>query len=420
MSEQSVTTLKCLVLDDSVIYAEAIKQMLEHEPGIELHNSHTGFGEGLRAARKLHPDVVLIAGDTPGVASMVEAFDSALPEAPVIVLFDAEEPQLARECILAGAQMCMYNLEDREELIGAIRRLVTREKRRRQVFLARASNEEKKLARIIAFHGAKGGAGTTTLAVNAAVALAQMTKKRVVLVDAALQAGDVGVLLDIDHSANVADLLSHMKELDYDLMKDVMAHHESGVQVLLAPTDIERAELISSEQFNKIISVLRKSADYIIIDTSPALDTISMAALDTADQIVLVTMPEVTALRNTARFMQLAAKLGYPAEKLFLLLNRAGSKGGVRSEDIKEHLKHDIGMQIASAGKTLVAAGNQGIPAAMGKGRFGPAKSFRQLAMILDMGERESKRQQRARRAAWLTMGRNAAKGKAEQPAPGR
>ncbi len=420
MSEQSVTSLKCLVLDDSVIYAEAIKQMLVHEPGMELHNSHTGFGEGLRAARKLRPDVILIAGDTPGVASTVEALDNASPDAPIIVLFDADEPQLARECILAGAQLCLYNLEDREELITAIRRLVTREKRRRQVLMARASSEENRLARIIAFHGSKGGVGTTTLAVNAAVALAQLSKKRVALVDGSMQAGDVGVLLDINHMGSITDLIPHMKDLDYDLMKDVMARHESGVQVLLAPADIERAELVSTEQFNKVLRLLRKHVDYIIIDTPPSLDTISMAALDTADQIVLVTMPEVTALRNTARFMQLAAKLGYPAEKLFLLLNRAGSKGGVSCEDIKQHLKHEIGLQIRSAGRALVAAGNKGIPAAMSKGRMGPAKSFRQLAMILDMGERESKRQQRARRAAWLTMGRNSAKGKAEQPAPGR
>ncbi len=413
MSEHTLTSLKCLLLDDSVIYAEAVSRMLANEPSIELHSAHAGFGDGVRAARKLHPDVILVGGDTPDVASIVEALDTALPEAPVIVLFTSEEPELGRECVLAGAQLCLYRLDDQEELIASMRRLVARERRRRQQVLATATSE-KKPARVIAFHGAKGGSGTTTITINAAVALATLSKKRVIVIDASVQSGDVGVLLDIDHAATMIDLLPHMKDLDYDLIRDVMATHESGVQVLLAPTDLERAELVTNEHFSKILGVLRKNADYVLIDTPPVLDTVSMTALDAADQVVLVATPEVPALRNTARFMQLAAKLGYPSEKLFLLLNRAGSKGAVRNEDIKTHLKHEIGLQIPSVGSSLVQAGNKGVPVALNRKRFGPAKAFRQLAVILDSGERAAKQKQRDRKAGWLKLSRSSAKSKAD------
>lgn len=410
MSEQSIISIKCLVLDDSVIYADAIEQVLVREPGMEVAKSHTGFGEGLRAARKLHPDVILVAGDTPGVGSLVESLDEAVPQAPVIVVFAGDEPELARECVLAGAQLCLYGLEDQEQLIASVHRLVARERRRRTEIVAQAAGGQQKLARVIAFHAAKGGSGTTTMLVNSAVALASHTKKRVVVVDAAMQSSDVGVFMDINHSASITDLLPHMKELDSDLVTEILATHESGVQVLLAPAELERAELLTAEQFGKILGVLRKSADYILIDTPPVLDAVSMVALDAADQIVLVSTPEVAALRNTARFMQLGSKLGYPPEKLFLLLNRAGSKGGIRKDDLQQHLKQAVGLQVRSAGRQFVNAANKGAPLASGKGRFGPGKAFRQLAVILDSSERTSKRQERARRAAWLKVSRDSAK----------
>lgn len=414
MQEHSVTSTRCLVLDDSVIYAEAIGQILGSEPAMEVHTSATGFGEGVRAARRLHPDVIIIAGDTPGVASVVESLDSAVPEAPIIVVFGGDEPALARECELAGAQRCLYDLYDGGELVLTIRRLVARERRRRAQIVARAQGGQPRLARVVAFHSAKGGTGTTTMLVNAAVALRKLSGRRVAIVDGAMQSGDVGVLLDIDHSSNITDLIAHLAELDGDLVDEVMAPHASGVQVLLAPPEIERAELLTPDQFVKILGVLRKSVDYVLVDTSSTLDGVSMAALDAADQIVLVSTPEVPALRNTARFMQLAAKLGYPPEKLFLLLNRAGSRSAVATADVKQHLKTEIGLTMPSAGRSMVAAVNKGAPAAMEHGRWGPAKQFRQLAHVIESSELTSKRQARARRAAWLRRDREGGQSPAE------
>jgi|GEM_PF-792860 len=412
MNDQTVLTTKCLVLDDSVIYADAVRLMLADEPGMQVHNSHTGLGEGLRAARKLRPDIVILSGDTPGVASVVEGLDNSVPDAPVIVVFGGDEPQLARECVLAGAQLCLYGLDDRDELVASVQRLVSRERRRRSHIVERASSAETKQARVIAFHSAKGGAGTSTVLVNAAMALRKLTNKRIVIIDAALQSGDVGVLLDIDDTRNISDLIAHIKEMDADLIDEVMAEHSSGVRVLLAPQQLERSELVTPEYFNKIVGVLRKSADYVLIDTPPALDAVSLAALDGADQVVLISTPEVAALRNTARFIQLATKLGYSTDKLYLVINRASSRGGVRMEDIREHLKHPVGMQIRSAGKAMVAAANKGTPAALTQSRFGPAKSFRQLAMFLESSERTGKRQERALKASWLKKSRTASQGK--------
>ncbi len=417
MNEQAVMATKVLVLDDSVIYADAVRELLSSEPDMQVHNSHTGLGEGVRAARKLHPDVIVLSGDTPGAASVVESLDDSVPDAPIIVVFGGQEPEVARECVLAGAQLCLYGLEDRAELVEGIRRLVARERRRRSHIVSKVTGGEKKLARVIAFHSAKGGAGTSTMLVNAALALRQQTKKRVVIVDAALQSSDVGVLLDIDHNANIADLIPHLKELDWDLVNEIMATHSSGVQVLLAPTQLERSELVTADHFSKILTVLRKNADYVLIDTPPALDAVSMTALDAAEHIVLVSTPEVAALRNTARFIQLATKLGYPNEKLFLLINRSGSKGGVRMEDIREHLKHPVGLQVRSAGRTMVAAANKGTPAVLAGGRFGVAKSFRQLALLLESSERTSKREQRALKASWLKKSRAEARGKSGENA---
>lgn len=407
MSETNL--IKCLILDDSVIYADSLRRVLTQEAGFDFHSAHTGFGEEARAVRKYSPHVILLSGDIPGVASVLETLDSMLPEIPLVVVFSEPSPQLEQECVLAGARFCLTNLEDQEEVQISLRRLALREKRRKETMATRA-RDEKKRAQVIAFRGAKGGVGTSTMAINTAVALAKHVGKRVIVIDAALQASDAGVLLDVHTSTNITDLIAHMKDLDADLLSEVMGTHESGVRVLLGPSNIEHAEMVTPEQFKIILNELKKQADYIVVDTPAALDAVSMASLDEADQIVLVGTPEISALRNAARFISLASKLGYSEEKLFLVLNKANLKGAIRLEDIKDHLRFPIGFKVKTYSKAMLTAINQGKPVAMNKSRFGAPKTFRQMAMTLDGRDRTIKRQQRVRVSALLRRNRQAKK----------
>ncbi|HEX5417474.1 MAG TPA: AAA family ATPase, partial [Chloroflexota bacterium] len=235
------------------------------------------------------------------------------------------------------------------------------ESRRRERLAANiAGGQRRHRCQVIAFHGAKGGVGTTLVAANVAVALRRLTGERVALVDASLQNGDIGVLLNLTINSGIDDLLPRLNDLDIDLMNRVMGSHESGVRALLAPRDLERAEAVGSDEFRRVLSFLVGQFDYVIIDTAPVLDAAGLGALDHADQIVLVATPEVPSLKNSGRFLQLARRLGYPSEKIALVVNQANGRNSIPLAQIEQKLGIKIFATVPSAASTAVRAANHG------------------------------------------------------------
>jgi pilus assembly protein CpaE len=167
--------------------------------------------------------------------------------------------------------------------------------------------------------------------------------------------------------------------------------HASGLHAFLAPDDFVRAQLITSEQIRRILKVMREHYDYIIVDTCSLPDPVTSATLDEADRIVLVMTPELPALKNAARFLQLSDEFGLPA-KTVLALNRAGSRGALGLGDIETHLHASVAVTIASDGRSLVKAVNTGEPV-IGQRRNRFADGIWQLtALVTDTPVRQLKR----------------------------
>lgn len=341
MSQLPTSPVRVLVLDDSPDSTEVIANLLRAEPGFSVTTSAMAFGEGLRAARRSDPNlIVLVADGLVGSDALVavEELDAAAPGAAIVVL-SSGDAALAHDIILAGARDCLAPPYTRDMLITSLRKVHQNESRRRERFSASlTSGLRAHRCQVIAFHGAKGGMGTTTTAVNVAVGLRKLTGERVAIVDASLQAADVGVALNVSSTTGVDDLLPHLNELDADLLSRVLATHSSGVKVLLAPRDLERAEAVAGEEIRRVLAFLAGHFDYVVVDTAPSLDAAGLAALDYADQIVLLTTPDVVALRNTGRFLQLSRRLGYPAEKIGLVVNRSNCHYAIRLSEIEKRL----------------------------------------------------------------------------------
>jgi pilus assembly protein CpaE len=203
-----------------------ITGILEQDPTFKVSESAAGYGEAARAVHRGDVDLVIVdevAGDP---AAVVEQLDAAAPEVPVIVLLDQENASLAQACILAGARAYLFRPYEPGDLIEMIRRIYEKEDRRRR---KSAPQGGAKTGRMIAVHGPKGGVGTTTIAVNLAVAIYQQTNLRVVLVDGSLLSGDVAVAMNIANENSIADVVAHLRELDGDLLNDTLLHHSSGI-----------------------------------------------------------------------------------------------------------------------------------------------------------------------------------------------
>lgn len=211
--------------------------------------------------------------------------------------------------------------------------------------------------KITVVFSAKGGVGKTTVAVNAAVALARKGQTTL-LVDANLYFGDASILLNVVSKRSLMDL-ADVYQVDAASVQQLMVTHESGLSLLSSPPEVERVELLSTEIVVAAVAASATAFQHVIIDTHSSFDETNLQLLDMADQILLVTTPEVGAMFNTGRFLSLAATLG-TRDKVMLVLNR--SESGIKTDAVEANLGVRVAATIISAGRRAVSAANRGVP----------------------------------------------------------
>jgi pilus assembly protein CpaE len=212
---------------------------------------------------------------------------------------------------------------------------------------------------VIVLLGPKGGVGRSTLACNLAVGLARLYGKHVALIDAQLWHGDLAVLLDLPGERSIASLVDQGDSLDLDALRGVLLRHPSGMEVLLAPPSPELVETIPASLPARVARLCQAVFDFVVVDTPSSLDEYVLQLLEVADRVVLVTTPEVTALRNTVGLLKLAPALGW-IDQVLLVLNRANT--GIAQEQVEQTLGRAVDVTIPSAGLLLLDAANRGQP----------------------------------------------------------
>jgi pilus assembly protein CpaE len=216
---------------------------------------------------------------------------------------------------------------------------------------------------VVAVFSPKGGVGRTTIAVNLAVAAASLGGKRVALMDASFQFGDVGVLLNLNpKNKSIAELASQLEAGEPDDVDAYLINHSSGVRVLLAPPSPEQAELITATHARRVIERLRSEHDLVIVDCPSSFNDTNLAILDSADLILTLLSLEITSIKNMRLFLEVADQLGYGQDKLRLVLNRADSTLGIRVADVEHSIGRKVDHTIVSDGRSVVYALNRGVP----------------------------------------------------------
>ena len=190
--------------------------------------------------------------------------------------------------------------------------------------------------RVMSVFAPKGGVGKTTIAFNLAVALGQL-EQRTVLIDGSLQFGDLRSLLKVPADApSILDLpTDRISESD---LGDVLWRDPSGIDILLAPPRIEMAEMLTPRDVDKVLSLLRRVYESIVIDMSSHLNDINLAFLDASDSIIEIVTYDSTTIHNTVAIADTFRSIGYPASKVRYLVNRADSPGGIDPADLERAL----------------------------------------------------------------------------------
>jgi len=216
------------------------------------------------------------------------------------------------------------------------------------------------IGQVVTIFGAKGGVGATAIATNLAGAM-QRKGLRVCLIDLDLHLGDVPSFMDISSNTSISEILANLPRLDRDLLETSITKHSSGVAVLAQNGSMEDAESITAADLSKLLLVLRKHYDRVVIDGVRGFDEIALAALDVSQILLMVMTQDVPAIRNGQRCLEMFGRLGYDQQKVKLILNRYQKQSRITLEVIADTLKVPVTHTLANDFVSLIDAINRGV-----------------------------------------------------------
>jgi pilus assembly protein CpaE len=382
--------IRVMIVDDIIDTRDQLEKLLFFEKDIEVVAKASNGREAIALARQHRPQVILMDINMPdmdGIAA-TEAILTQDPTIQVIIMSVQGETDYIRRAMLAGAREFLIKPISADDLYRSIRHVARLAATRPVVPVMgmsgqTASGPSGVDGEIFAVFSPKGGVGVSSIAANLAVAIRQQTNKKVALVDGNVLFGDLSVLLNLRPDKTILDLASRIEGLDRDLLNDVMATHPTQIRVLLAPPDPQRGELVTADQIRTILEALRQEFHYVIVDTPASFQDRSLAALDLAQRVITLMTLEMHCIRNVKLFLEVADLLGYPADKVMLVLNKATNRTGIRAEDVEKHLQRKLALQIGDAAQEMTLAINQGTPLILAKPNHQVSKDIMNLAREL-------------------------------------
>ena len=291
------------------------------------------------------------------------------PQLLLIGTAPTADPQLILRAMRAGVHEFLTAPLQAPELAGAVDRLL----RRRQA--------EGQHGKVIPVYSAKGGVGTTTVAVNLAHALARrFGERKVVLADLVADGGDVRLMLNLEPVYDILDAVQKLDRMDAQLIASLVTPGPDGLLVLPGTDNFEHNVHLDGGATELLLSHLRATYPVVILDCEHHLSERTLAAFDAADQVVLVTQLSVAALRSARRSLSLLHRLGYPDEKFCVVVNRHQTDDVLALRDAAEALGRPVYWSIPNDYRTSQLALNKGMPVATVAAESKVAGGYKHLA----------------------------------------
>jgi pilus assembly protein CpaE len=282
------------------------------------------------------------------------------------------DPELIVRGLRAGIHEFLVSPPDPSELSGAVDRLMRR------------APAEARTGQVFAVYSPKGGLGTTSVAVNLADAFARTNAdSRVALADLGVAGGDVRVFLNLSPAYHMGDLVKKLDRADAELFYSLLTPTQRGIWVLPGPDDPELDDELDAQTIGAMIDQLRQHFAFTVLDCEHHLSERTVAALDAADRIVLVTQLNVPSLRAMQRTLALCRQLGYPADKLCVLVNRYKPDDVLTLKDAAQVLTCEVAATLPNDYQLSSSALTQGVPVAQLSADGELARSYARAASKL-------------------------------------
>ncbi len=378
--------IRALVIPGMDPVGDWMADVIKMEPDMVCSGLVRDVTQALEMVDKLTPDVILVDISS-GILQRTEVFNRlAAPAsgAAIIVVAMLGEVDMVRQAMLHGAQGFLLKPFSEAELLSSIRQayeLVLQRRAEMPKIAISDQAESIRRADIIAVYSPKGGVGCTTVAINLAVALRTMSEKPVTLLDADLRFGDIDTALNISSASSIGSLVSQLDDMDDQLLDRSLITHKSGVRVVIAPPHLDMADAIRPEHLKKLLARLSELDEgYIVVDAWSSLDDCTLTILDNCQQLIVITTPQVTAMRDVHRFLEVLDLLGYSRSQTLLVLNHCYHRSEARVKDLERALGFPIVQEIEYAPNHVTASLNRGVPLVQEYRDSPAARSIRQLA----------------------------------------
>ena len=384
--------IRVLIVDDIAESRDNVAKLLRFEPDVEVVGTAGSGEEAIELAGELDVSIVLMDINMPGMDGIAACtrITSRFPNIAVIMMSVQNEPDLLRRAMTAGAREYLAKPFSLDELVEGIRKVNQLNQQTRRVVtetvvINQGSGPVKnRKARLISVFSLKGGVGRSMLASNLAIAIRnQHPEKEVAIIDGNLLHGDLGVILNATESKSIADLVRNFHNLDRDLLTDLLVTHSSGVKALLAPPDAQSGEQVTAEHMRQFLQYLTSMFDFIVIDTRPSFDEVTLTLLDHSDKILLLLQLELTAIKGAKQYLELSDLLGYDSDRINLVINRSTLQAGIPVDDVGASLRGEIIARLPDDPLPVMRSINEGVPMVQSMPHSALSHEINRLAAVL-------------------------------------
>lgn len=320
----------------------------------------TSFAAALSTARERTPTLICFepGPDEAGWRSFARDARLLSPESALVACHAAGVGQP-----MAESELLIHML--RENIRDIIHRPVAGPELRQvldRLFLSGRQRVNRN-ATVVSVISNKGGVGKSTVSVNLAAELAARHPGSVLLIDASLQLGLCSMMLNLPTEPNLVDVVRAKERLDEALLRELTLKHECGLHVIGGPADAVRASEVDDISFTRVLSLARRTFDYVIVDTFPAVDPMLIASLDASDLVYILLQGTVPNTIGVARFLPVidGLRVARERQRVVLNLNHAQVAAALAPADIERKLDRPIAYVLPYT-KGILRALNKGVP----------------------------------------------------------
>ena len=337
----------------SGVQRSEIQKVLEKCPQLKVVGQTSDPQAFISHHQEVSPDVILVEmnGESQ-VPEWLENLPQEMPHTQVLVCSYNREPDFLIRAMQVGIREFLPLPLTKADLEAAVSRVWTARKRLQPV--------DNRKGRIIVVTGHKGGAGATTIAVNLAEALGELSAERVALVDLGRPFPDVANFLDQESQYSISDLIQNIATLDNSFVQRIMQPYGTNLSILHGTSDFREQDNLDLDNLERIFTIIRSMYKFTVIDLSHWLDELFLKVLTEADTLLMLTGLSIPDLRNLKKLWPYITDWNQEKSKIKIVVNRHDNSSGIQMRDLEHILQHSAFATLPKDNSVLAQCLNQG------------------------------------------------------------